>query len=69
MIKYRNTYRVSNDVCYIDCYNRFRIMVNRKEISLGHYKILEDALEARKQGEIKYFGKFRYNGDAEICRD
>lgn len=22
MIKYRNTYRVSNDVCYIDCYNR-----------------------------------------------
>lgn len=44
-------------------------MVNRKEISLGHYKILEDALEARKQGEIKYFGKFRYNGDAEICRD
>lgn len=176
MIKYRNTYRVSNDVCYIDCYNRcgtitgtvlidaddletvskyqwhiehsrknlryaqatignstirihrlilhttlqidhinhngldnrksnlrvcinqennfnklhkrnpksgytgirynektksyyVRIMVNRKEISLGHYKILEDALEARKQGEIKYFGKFRYNGDAEICRD
>lgn len=38
-----------------------RIMVNKKEISLGHYKTLEEALEARKQGEIKYFGEYRYN--------
>lgn len=42
-----------------------RIMVNKKEISLGAYKSLYDALEARKQGEIKYFKDFRYN--AEIC--
>lgn len=41
-----------------------RIMVQKKEISLGHYKTLEDALEARKQGEIKYFGNFRYNRNA-----
>lgn len=41
-----------------------RIMVNKKEISLGHYKTLEAAVKARKQGEIKYFGKFKYN---DIC--
>ena len=41
-----------------------RIMVNKKEVSLGHFKSLEEAVEARQQGEIKYFGKFKYN---EIC--
>lgn len=45
-----------------------RIMVNKKEISLGHYKILEDALEARKQGEIRYFGNFRFIDNAKVCR-
>ena len=38
-----------------------RIMVHKKEVSLGHYKFLEEALEARKQGELRYFGEFRYN--------
>lgn len=42
-----------------------RIMVHKKEISLGHYNNLDDALEARKQAEIQYFGKFRYSD--EIC--
>lgn len=37
-----------------------RIMVNKKKISLGHYKSLEDALAARKAGEIKYFGEYSY---------
>lgn len=37
-----------------------RIMVNKKEVSLGCYKSLESAIEARKQGEIKYFGEFRF---------
>lgn len=37
-----------------------RIMVNKKEISLGHYNSLDAAINARKQGELKYFGKFRY---------
>lgn len=37
-----------------------RIMVNKKEISLGHYKSLNEAVEARKQGELKYFREFRY---------
>ena len=45
-----------------------RIMVHKKQISLGHYKTLEEALEARRQGEIKYFGNFRYSASqyAEI---
>lgn len=37
-----------------------RIMVNKKEISLGHYNSLDAAIDAREQGELKYFGKFRY---------
>lgn len=37
-----------------------RMMVNKREISLGHYKSLEEAIEARKQGEEKYFGEFKY---------
>lgn len=36
-----------------------RIMVNKKEVSLGHYSSLEEAIMARNQGEIKYFGEFR----------
>ena len=35
------------------------ITVNRKPIHLGYYKNLEDAIEARKQAEIKYFGEYR----------
>lgn len=37
-----------------------RIMVNKKEISLGAYKTIEDAIKARIRGEEKYFGNFRY---------
>lgn len=37
-----------------------RIMVNKKEISLGAYKDLDSAIKARKEGESKYFGNFRY---------
>ena len=37
-----------------------RIMVNKKEISLGHYKSLEEALKARREGELKYFGEYTY---------
>ena len=37
-----------------------RIMVNKKEISLGAYKTIEDAIKARIREEEKYFGSFRY---------
>lgn len=37
---------------------RARIMVNRKEISLGTYDTIDEAVLARKKGEVKYFGKY-----------
>lgn len=37
-----------------------RIMVNKKEISLGHYHSLEEALKARRDGELKYFGEYAF---------
>lgn len=40
---------------------RARIMVNKKEISLGTYDSLEEAAEARRQAEIEYFGEFSPN--------
>ncbi len=38
---------------------RARIMVNRKEIRLGNFDLLEDAVLARKEGEKMYFEGFR----------
>ena len=40
---------------------RARIMKDGKEINLGHYETLEDAIFARYVGEKKYFCGFRYN--------
>jgi hypothetical protein len=40
---------------------RARIMVDRKEISLGHFNEFEDAVKARIEGERKYFGEFAPN--------
>lgn len=44
-----------------------RIMVNKKEISLGAYKDIKEAIKARKEGEEKYFGEFKYKEDVEVC--
>ena len=33
-------------------------MVNGKEIRLGHYEKIEDAIKARKEAELKYFGDY-----------
>ena len=35
------------------------IYYHNRNISLGSYKNKEDAIKARKQGEIKYFGEYR----------
>lgn len=41
-----------------------RIIVDYKEINLGTYKTLEEAIEARKNAEIKYWGKvYSFDGD------
>ena len=34
------------------------ITVNKKYVSLGHFDNIEDAIKARKDAEIKYFGEF-----------
>lgn len=40
------------------------ITVNRKSIYLGVFKDINDAVTIRRKAEIKYFGEFRYKGDA-----
>lgn len=42
------------------------IRVNYKVISLGVFKNREDALKARQQGELKYFGEFAYKNNENI---
>lgn len=37
---------------------RARLMLNRKEIRLGTFDNIEDAIAARQQGELKYFGAY-----------
>lgn len=37
-----------------------RIMVNYKNIHLGTFDTLEEAIKARQEAEIKYFGEFAY---------
>jgi hypothetical protein len=39
---------------------RARIMVNGKEISLGLFGEKEDAIQARRDGELKYHGEFAF---------
>lgn len=38
-----------------------RITVNYKSISLGTFDKIEDAINARKEAEIKYFGEYKYD--------
>lgn len=47
--------------------NKYRayINVNRKQIYLGLYTKIEDAIKVRKTAEIKYFGEHRYQADIE----
>lgn len=40
-----------------------RITVNKETISLGLFDDLEEAKEARKKAEVKYFKDFAYGGD------
>lgn len=43
-----------------------RITVNYTLINLGTFDKLTDAIKARRNAEIKYFGEYRYNNDKEI---
>lgn len=44
---------------------RARIKVNGKEIHLGYFNKLEDAINAKKQAEEKYFKEFSYKNSQE----
>ena len=39
---------------------RVQIVVNGKNIRCGRYKTIDEAIKARKEAEIKYFGVFAY---------
>lgn len=43
-----------------------QIKINQKHKTLGHYENIEDAIEARKQAEILYFGDYRNNNEDVI---
>lgn len=53
--------RSSNNtgISYVKKYNKFRvrISVNGATYELGSYKTIEESLEARRQGELKYLGR------------
>jgi len=46
-------------ISYIKKHNRFRVRISVDGVTygLGSYKTIEEALEARKEGELKYLGK------------
>ena len=45
--------------------NKWRaiITVNQKQISLGEFDNMQDAINARQDAEIKYFNEYRYKGE------
>ena len=42
------------------------IGLNDKKINLGYYNTLEEAIEVRKQAEIKYFGEYRNKDNEDV---
>lgn len=46
-------------VYYFERTNKWRtnITINKKNIHLGYYENLEDAIKARKEAEVKYYGE------------
>lgn len=42
---------------------RVRIQIKGKEINLGLFEDLDEAIKVRKEAEIKYFGEYRYKGE------
>ena len=48
-------------VSFYKPYNKWRayIQINSRQIFLGYFNTKEDAIEARKQAELEYFGEYR----------
>ena len=53
----KNSHSGHTGVCWRENMHKYYayIMVNRKQIPLGHYEELKDAIAARKEAEEKYF--------------
>ena len=64
----RNSRSGHTGVCWRENMQKYYayIMVNRKQIPLGYYDKLEDAIDARKVGEEKYFRSKQEKVDAII---
>lgn len=45
---------------------RVRIQVDGKRIDIGRYNNFDDAVEARKQAEEKYFGEWSYDNSQRV---
>ena len=43
--------------------NKWMARINK--VTLGYFENIEDAIKARKEAEIKYFGEFRYKENDE----
>lgn len=43
-----------------------RIGVNKKRIIIGYFKNFDDAIQARKQAEEKYFGEYAYKNNNDV---
>ncbi len=52
-------------VCWYTKYEKWLafLRINRKQINLGYYDDFNEAVEVRKQAELKYFGEYRYMGN------
>lgn len=58
-------------VCWHKAYSKWRsrIVINGKEIHLGYFENLEDAIKARKEAEEKYHGEWSYDNCQKKWRD
>lgn len=45
-----------------------QIKISKRHIHLGLFDNIEDAIKARKEAEIKYFGEYTYKGDNNYDR-
>ena len=60
---YSNNKSGTTGVSFFKSQNKWisKITFNKKRIYLGLFVKIEDAIKARKDAEIKYFGEFAYN--------
>lgn len=58
-------------VCWYKAYSKWRarIIINGKEIHLGYFENLEDAIKARKEAEEKYHGELSYDNCQKKWRE